>query len=172
MRFKAEHRIRGISLEDFEKLYFDESFNEALCKTVKLHRTLMARTVQAGKLHREVKVAAEREIPPAAARILGGSRLEYTEYLDYPIGSHRGTWKTISSLMTDKVDSAGTFGFRSEGGQVVRTVEGDVTVKIMLVGKVVEQFIAADIEKSYAQAAEFMQKWIDDGKGFAAEVGS
>ncbi len=171
MRFKAEHRIRGISLADFEKLYFDEAFNEALCKAVKLHRNLVARTIQGGKLHREVKVAAEREIPAAAAKILGGSRLEYTEYLDYPLGSFRGTWKTISSLMTDKVDSSGTFGFRAEAGQVVRTVEGEVTVKILFVGKVVEQFIAADVEKSYAHAAEFMQRWIDEGKGFAAEVG-
>lgn len=170
MRFKVEHRFRGISLKDFEGLYFDEAFNEALCKQVKLQRTLVARTVQGGKLHREVRVAAEREIPPAAAKILGGARLEYTEHLDYAVGSNRGTWKTISSLMTDKVDSAGTFSFREEGGQVVRTVEGDVTVKIMLVGKVVEQFIAADVEKSYAQAAEFMQKWIDDGKATGAAL--
>ena len=27
MHFKAEHRIRGIQLADFERLYFDEAFN-------------------------------------------------------------------------------------------------------------------------------------------------
>lgn len=170
MHFKAEHRFRGISLKDFETLYFDEAFNEALCKSVKLHRTLLARQVGAGKLHREVRVAADREIPAPAAKILGGARIEYTEHLDYAVGSNRGTWKTISSLMTDKVDSSGTFAFREEHGQVVRTVEGDVNVKIMLVGRVVEQFIGADVERSYAQAAEFMQKWIDESKSAGAPL--
>ena len=115
MHFKAEHRIRGISLSDFERLYFDEAFNEALCQAVKLKRQCLVRTLAAGRLHREVKVGADREIPPAAAKILGGSRIEYTELLDYAVGSMRGTWKTVSSLMTDKVDSSGTFSFARPG---------------------------------------------------------
>lgn len=170
MHFKAEHRIRGIQLADFEFLYFDEAFNEALCVAVKLKRQCLVRTIAGGRLHREVKVGPDREIPPAAAKILGGSRIEYTEILDYTVGSMRGTWKTVSSLLTDKVDASGTFSFRQDGADVVRVVEGEVKVKIMLVGGVVEGFIAADVEKSYAQAAEFMQGWLRDGKPAGAPL--
>ncbi len=170
MQFKVEHRYRGITLADFETLYFDEAYNEAQCLAVRLQRTLVARTLQNGRLHREVKVSPDREIPPAAQKILGGARIEYTEHLDYQAGTYRGTWKTISSLLTDKVLSSGTFSFRQQGDVVVRTLEGTVDVKIMLVGSVVEKFIVADVEKSYQQAFEYGQAWITQGKAIGTPL--
>ena len=65
--------------------------------------------------------------------------------------------------MTDKITSSGTFSFRADGNGVVRRVDGDVKVAIFGVGGLVERGIIADVEKSYAQAAEFTQRWIDNG---------
>lgn len=160
MKFKCEHRFAGLTQAQYEDLYFDEEFNIALCKEVGLARTLLRREIQAGKLRRDVKVGADREIPPAAAKILGASKIEYTETVDYTMGSFRGTWSTLSSVMTDKVDSRGTFAFQTSGDGVNRVIEGDVTVKIPFVGGVVEKFIIADVEKSYEKAAEFTRRWL------------
>jgi len=164
MKFRVEHTFRGINLEQYESLYFDEDFNNALCTEVKLARSLQKRDLNGKHLSRVVTVGPDREIPPAAAKILGASKIEYTEHLEYDMGSYKGTWKTVSSLMTDKVDTKGTFAFREGGGGVVRVVEGDIKVKIFGVGGGVEKFIVADIEKSYEKAAAFTQRWIDDGK--------
>lgn len=160
MKFRCEHRFANISLSEFERLYFSEEFNVALCKAVNLQRTLVSRDEANGRLKRVVKVAPDREIPAPAARILGSNKIEYTETIEYSLGSGRVNWSTVSSVMTDKVDSRGTVSFSSIGGQVVRTVEGDVTVRIPLVGGTVEKFIIADIEKSYERAAEFTRTWI------------
>jgi hypothetical protein len=43
-------------------------------------------------------------------------------------------------------------------------VEGDVKVKLLGVGTLIERFIVADVERSYEQAAAFTQRWIDSGK--------
>jgi len=163
MQFKVEHRFSNTTLADFEKTYLDEACNIALCNTVKLLRTLVKMEDNGGKLHRVVKVCPDRELPGPVAKVLGTAKLEYTEYLDYTWGTNRGTWKTISAVMTDKVASSGTFSFRQEGSQVVRTVEGDVKVSIFGLGGLVERGIIADVEKSYVQAAEFMQRWINNG---------
>lgn len=164
MKFKCEHRFRNITLAQYEALYFDEAFNDAMCENVGLQRTLLKREQNGPRIHREVRVSPNREVPAPVAKILGSAKLEYVEHVDYTFGSNRGTWLTISSVMTDKLDTRGTMAFGEQGGSVVRTVEGDINVKIFAVGGVIEKFIVADVEKSYASAAAFTQQWIDAGK--------
>ena len=165
MKFRVEHTFRDVSLADYEELYFDEPFGIALCKAVKLRRTLEKRELKNGRMVRIVRVGPDRDIPPTVAKILGTSRIEYTEHVDYRMGSFHGTWKTVSSVFTEKVDAHGTFGFAEKDEAVVRVVEGSVDVKIFGLGGVLERFIVADVERSYNDAAHFTQRWIDsDGK--------
>lgn len=161
MKFKVEHAFSGISLADYEKLYFDEDFNVALCKAVELDRELIEREQKGSHLRRVVRVAPRgREIPGPVAKVLGADRIEYTEHLDYDFGTYRGTWKTISSVLPDKVESGGTFAFQAAGDGVKRILEGEVKVKIFGVGGMIERFIVADVEKSYDQAAGFTRDWL------------
>jgi len=163
MKFRVEHTFRGIGLADYEALYFDEAFNTALCKSVKLARTLEKRELKDGRLQRVVRIAADRELPATVAKVIGASRIEYAEHLDYRMGSYHGLWKTISSVLTEKVDSHGTFGFATTRDGVMRVVEGEVNVKIFGIGGVIERFIVADVERSYDDAAHYTQKWLDSG---------
>lgn len=164
MHFRAEHTFRGITLAEYEQLYFNEAFNIALCQTVKLSRNVESIDRDEKKIKRAVKVGPDREVPKPVAKILKADRIEYTEHLDYTFGSYRGTWRTIPNLMPSKVRSEGTFSFAEAPGGVRRVVEGDIDVKILGVGGVVERFIVSDVEKSYEDAARFTQRWIDDGK--------
>ncbi|MBI5508530.1 MAG: DUF2505 family protein [Deltaproteobacteria bacterium] len=163
MKFRAEHSFRGISLADYEQLYFNEDFNAALCKAVKLARALEKRDLKDGKLSRVVRVGPDREIPPPVAKLLGASRIEYTEHLTYTFRSYNGVWHTVSSVFTDKIDSRGTFGFSAVKDGVTRVVEGDIKVKVFGIGGVIERFIVADVERSYKDAAQFTQRFIDGG---------
>ena len=162
MKFHVEHTFQGVSLAQYEHLFFDEAFNIALCKAVKLARNLESRTVEGGRLERACRIGPDREVPAPVAKIIGAKRIEYTEHLDYTMGSFKGVWKTISSVLTDKVESAGTFTFEGRGNDVVRLVDGDVKVKIFGLGSVVERFIVADVERSYDQAAEFTRTWLKE----------
>jgi hypothetical protein len=82
MKFIAEHTFRGLSLADYEKLYFDEAFNIALCKAVNLDRTVVKREEKDGHLSRAVRVSPrDREIPGPLVKVLGSSRIEYTEHV-------------------------------------------------------------------------------------------
>jgi hypothetical protein len=164
MHFEVEHRFTGITVADYEKLYFDEAFNEALCQSVKLERTLVKLDQQGPKLHRQVKVSPDRELPAAAAKVIGTTKIVYTEHCDYAFGGYRGTWKTVSGIMADKIASSGTFSFRQEGNAVVRRVDGDVKVNVnFMINPMIEKGILSDVEKSYQQAAEFTQRWINNG---------
>lgn len=168
MKFTAEQTFTGITLEEYEQLHFSEEFQIALCNAVKLARRLDKRDDDGKHLSRIVSVGPDREIPPAAKKILKADRIEYAEHLEYDWGSYKGTWRTISSIMTDKVDAHGTFSFKAVPNGVLRSVEGEVAVKLFGIGSVVEKFVVADIQKSYQEAGEFTQKWIDENKATKA----
>ena len=169
MHFKVQHTFRGITLPEYEQLYFDEDFNIALCSTVKLARTVVSIDRSDTAIKRVVKVGPDREVPKPVAKVLKADRIEYTEHLDYTFGSGRGTWKTVPDIMASKVDTRGTFQFKETDGGVLRIVDGDIKVKILGVGGVVEKFIVSDVEKSYQDAARFTQQWIDQGKHKSGE---
>ena len=169
MRFKADHTFRGIDLPAYEKLYFDEPFNIELCKATRLDRSLVKLETAGAKLTRAVKVSPEgRDIPGPVAAVLGGSKFEYTEYMDYELGKYQGRWRTEPFVLRDKILSSGTVAFSAVPGGVRRLVEGDIQVKIFGVGGLIERFVVGDVEKSYAKAAEFTQKWIDAKKHLVA----
>lgn len=168
MKFKAEHTFRGIDLPTYEKLYFDEAFNVELCKATGLERTLVKRDVVGSKLVRAVKVSPQgRDIPAPVAAVLGGSKFEYTEHMDYDLGEYLGRWRTEPFVLKDKILSSGTVSFSAVQGGVRRVVEGDVQVKVFGVGGIIERFVVADVDKSYSKAAEFTQAWIDAKKHVA-----
>lgn len=160
MKFRAAHIIHDVSLADYEQLYFDEAFSIALCKTVQLRRQLISRQLDGSRLQRVVCVGPQREIPAPVAKVLGAERIEYTEHIDYSFGSFAGRWHTVSSVMPDKVQSFGSFSFAAQGAHVLRVVEGEINVKVFGLGKIIERFIVADVEKSYAQAAAYTNTYL------------
>jgi hypothetical protein len=167
MKFRCEHVFRGIELGAYETLYFDEPFNIALCQATGLGRALVKLEKKDGRLERAVKVTPQRELPGPMAKIIGSGTFEYTEFLDYHLGSFAGTWRTEPGMLKDKILSAGTFSFAAVPGGVRRVVAGEVKVKIFGLGGVLEAFVVADVEKSYARAAEFTQRWVEQGQATA-----
>jgi hypothetical protein len=165
MKFSAQNLIENVSLADYEVLYFDEAFGQALCREVKLARHLVSREQVGQCLKRAVRVGPEREIPAPVAKILGASRIEYTEHIEYTVGAFAGRWHTVSSLLTDKVHSSGTFKFLAQGRDVMRVVDGDISVKVFGLGGLIERYIAADVERSYAQAADFTNRYLREKAG-------
>ncbi|MEM6533158.1 MAG: DUF2505 domain-containing protein [Myxococcota bacterium] len=165
MKFEIEHTFAGISLEAYERLYFDEPFNVSLCEKVKLDRELLVLNEDGDRLHREVKVSPRgREIPKPIAKFIGVSRIEYVEKIDYTFGTGSGTWLSVSSFMTEKIDSGGTIEMIAAGESVKRIVAGEIKVKVFGLGKTIESFIIEDVKKSYEDAAAFTRDWIASGK--------
>lgn len=160
MRFDVAHTITGIHAADYERLYFDEAFNEALCAHLKLTRRLIRREEQPGHIFREVAIVPAREVPAPVAKIVGADALHYTETLDYRLGTGAGTWSTTPGALPGKITSDGRLMIEEAEGGVVRRVEGHVTVRLFGVGKMIERFIVADVERGYAEAAAFTQAWL------------
>ncbi|MCP4500796.1 MAG: DUF2505 family protein [Deltaproteobacteria bacterium] len=162
MKFRIEDTFKNITLEEYEKLHFDEEFNIAMCKAVKLSRDLKKVDDDGTTFHRAVLVGPDRVMPAAMKKVVKVDRIEYEERIDYKWGSYEARWETIPNIMPNKVTTNGKLGFKEVPGGVLRWSEGEIKVKILGVGGMVEKFIVADVEKSYVDAANFTQRWIDD----------
>ncbi len=161
MRFKLQHSFKGISLADFEALYFNEKFNEALCERLRLPRNVLELENDGVSLLRRIQCTPERDLPgPLKKLIADGS--SYEEIVKYTWGSMKAEWETIPSMMADKVSSKGEYSFTQDGDSIVREVSGDIEVKVFGVGKIAEKFLIAEAEKSFDDAALFTQRWIDE----------
>jgi len=162
VKFKVEHLFKNVTIQAYEQLYFDEKFNISLCQAVNLERELVHRNIENNILQRSTKVRPKRTLPRPVAAVMGTAKIEYTENISYALGSHQGTWQTISGVLSDKIESKGTVQFIDRPDGVIRIIEGEIRVKIFGVGSMVEKLIVADVEKSYAEAASFTQKWLDE----------
>lgn len=163
MKFSTEATFRDISLKDFEELYFNEDFNQAMCERVNLSRTVVKLERDDEKLERVLRIGPDRELPSAVKKVLKADRLEYEERLRYRFGSYEAHWETVPSVMASKVDARGRILFReAPGGGVLRIAEGEIQVKLLGLGGMVEKLVVADVEKSFKDAADFTQKWIDE----------
>lgn len=165
MDFDVSHRIADTDVAAYERLYFDEAFNTALCRAVGLARRLVQLRTEGDLITRVVEVTPDREVPAAVRKILGGKTIAYTETITYRLGSGRGTWTSASSVLTDRIASDGTLEIAaSPKGGVVRRVTGHVTVKIFGLGGLVEKFIAADIGDGYRRAAAFTENYLAEAR--------
>ena len=160
MRFRVQHTFHKITVQEYEKLYFDDEFNIALCGAVKLSREPVELHDDGKNYKRILKVGPDRQLPKPLAKVLKTDRLFYKEYLDYTWGRFTGQWKTIPMVLPDKVVSEGTFSFSESGSSVVRVVEGEIAVKVLGVGSIIERYIVEDVKRSYEDAAQFTQSWI------------
>lgn len=159
MRFTAEHTFADVALDALVALYFDEAFNEALCRNGRLQRTLLDARRDGEVLHRAVRIVPERALPAPAVKLLGAEHFGYVEHMAYDYVARRGTWRIEPMVLADKVRSAGSLTFAASPGGTRRTVTGEVTVKVFGLGGTIERFVVADVERSYAEAAAFTERW-------------
>ncbi len=162
MKFRTEAKFDHISLEDFEELYFNEDFNQAMCKRVNLSRIVVRMERDDEKLDRVLRIGPDRELPTAVKKVLKADRLEYEERLSYRWGSYEAKWETVPSVLASKVDARGSIKFQKAGDGVLRIADGEIQVKLLGVGGMVEKLVVADVEKSFKDAADFTQQWIDE----------
>lgn len=161
MRLYIEHVFERVTLAGYEALFFDEEFQHAQGEALKLGRELVKLDRTPGRIVRHVRCEPAREPGSPADQAFGTSRAGFLEELDYDLRAHRGTWRTIPNVFTERVRTTGTLEFAEIAGDSVKRIcRGDVKISLFGFGGIVERMIVAEIEKSYAATAEFTRQWL------------
>jgi hypothetical protein len=159
MKYVIEHAFDGLTPAEYEALFFDETFNVALSESMKLGRTLVKLERTPQRIVRHVRCEPKREPGSAGAKLFGDAGAGWFDELEYDVGKFQGRWRTVPTVMTDKVKTHGTLEFVATPSGVKQRVTGEINVGIFGVGRLVEKTIVAGVEKGYSAAAEFTAAW-------------
>ena len=164
MKTTIAHPINISADEFFEKIYYNEEFSDALYKKLKFkERKLLTMEDRDGEIYREVLQVPERDLPGAVKKLLGASRLEYTEQTTFKKGGLEADVKVVTSIKPDKIKVRGRFWVEPMGeGKCNRCLELEVKVGIFGIGGLVERTIIDELKKSYEFAAGYTNDWLRD----------
>jgi hypothetical protein len=160
MRLTIEHVFEGIAVADYERLFFDEAFNDALGNQLKLGRHLVRLDRSENRIVRHVCYEPAREAGHAIDQAYGSNRASFVEELDYELATRRGTWRTIPNRWAERVRNAGTIELAATPGGTRRTVQAEISVRAFGFGGIVERMVAAEIEKNYEATTAFTRAWL------------
>ena len=160
MNVLIDDQFAGITAAEYESLYFDEDFNRAVGRALRMGRLLLHFERTDSRIQRKVQYEPERDPDSPAGQAFGKSRASFIEELDYDRATRRGAWRTIPNLFPDRVSNAGTIEFIDAPGGVQRIVRGEVKVSLFGFGRMIERMIVTEIKKSYENTTRFTNEWL------------
>lgn len=160
MKFRIVHDV-NVPAEKYWQYLMDPELEAAVAKVTNLAEfRVFEAGDQGGLFVRKVHVIPDVVLPGALKKIIGDT-IGYTQTDRVPKGVTYYDWTAIPDAIADKAKISGKFTVESTGeGRSRRTIEGDVDVKIMLVGKLAEKFVIDELEKNYAKVAREQERWI------------
>ena len=161
--FRLEHDFPDISIELYER-YLNHPELIAMLSGMPAFRSrdLVEKTeLGDGKINWKFKVVAGGDIPASARRVVNEDMLTWHEDTRFEPKEHTIYW-TITPLK-EKVqgilDAKGIWKLTPKGEGTHRVIEGNISVKIPIVGKVVEQFLAGELKKNYDVEPDIQRKF-------------
>lgn len=146
----------------WKKLQFDDEVNNTLYKKTlgfPEYAVLEQRDGDADIVKR-VRVTPKIEMPSAVQKILG-SNFGYTEETRFDKKAAVMTFKVTPSTLADKLFTTGTMRVEALGGnRCRRVIDVNTEAKVMLVGKLLEEFAEKSVRDGYDKGARFFNQWI------------
>ena len=160
MKLNVRHTF-PCTLDVFWQMFWDDDYDRMLSESAGVTRTtLWDREEGDGRIWR-MRFTPDQELPAVMARAIGTNKLIYEQEsrLDADRVLH---WDVFPAVVPDKVTARGTMKALEGRGGVDRIVDGEITVRIPLVGGRIEKAIHKSVMDSYERAAEVTLRWLDE----------
>ena len=151
--FKLEHEFPEISVEVFEKWLNDPQLIKMLDKMPAFRsRDLVDKKDGGdGSTTWRFKVVAGGDVPSSVRKVLSEEMLTWHEDTRFVPAEHTIYWTIVplAAKAKELLESKGIWKLVPQGKGTRRFIEGTITVKVPLIGKVVEQYLASELKRNY-----------------------
>lgn len=160
-KFRLEHDFPDIPVDLFERYLNHPELIEMLdaMPAFRSRELVSEEDLGGGRKKWRFKVVAGGEIPPAARKVMTEEMLTWHEDARFEPAEHCIHWTITPFKMADKFDCKGIWKLTPRGEGTHRVIEGELTIKVPLVGKVVEQFIVGELKRNYDVEPEVQAKF-------------
>lgn len=153
MRVSLTHRF-DCDPKTLWDVFDSDAFEERLAEGTGVVRTLLSHSDEGGISMRRRGTRLAQELPGVVKRVLGSDTLEWVEVATLDRNRNRLEWSIeLPAAIANRVDIHGVTRVRADGDQTVRTITGEIKVRIPLVGDTVAGIAAKQLSESYETAA-------------------
>lgn len=159
--FRLEHQFPDIPIELFEQHLNHPELIEMLdaMPAFRSRDLVDKEDLGNGRTRWRFKVVAGGEIPPAARKVMSEEMLTWWEDTTFVPEEHCIYWTIEPVKLKDKFVCKGTWKLYPMGEGTRRVIDGELTVKVPLVGKVVETFIVGELKRNYDVEPDVQRKF-------------
>ncbi|MFT5684090.1 MAG: hypothetical protein ACI8RZ_005031 [Myxococcota bacterium] len=159
MKMNVRHRLPASPDVAWREI-FSDAYSQAVAAQTGANSERISEEVKDGKRLIRSRVTLARELPSAAAKVMGGKHLTYVLEERIDDANHILQWRVLVDKVSDKVKAEGVFRLLPAAEGCERVIQGEVTVGVPLIGRKIEASIAAELEKSYEATAKFAHQWL------------
>lgn len=160
MRFKIDQHIPAPA-EVVQAALVDPAFLEHLGTLPKLGRPeLLGQRTNGSVMVQRVRYRFVGSIDGAARRFIEAERLTWIEESSHHLTEHRATFRVLPDHYASLLEASGTSRLDASPGGVWRIIEGDLKVRVPLVGGKAERAIVAGLRDHAAAEADVLAAWV------------
>ncbi len=139
----------------------DPALDEVQSREANMQREVVERRVEAdGTRFKRVRCRPNRTLPGFLAPLVGPEGLVYFQLTRADPAAGLIRWSVEAPAMGERLEVGGTTRIEPYADGCRRTIEGQVTVKVRLLGGQIERFVADEVQKSYDRTARAMAAFI------------
>lgn len=103
-----------------------------------------------------VRYAFTGSLSSAVTRVIDPKKVTWVDETTYDLAARRASFRIIPDHYEKKLRCAGTYTFTERDGVTVRHAEGDLSVGVPLVGRVVERAIVSGLQDHLRAEADLL----------------
>lgn len=161
MKFSLVHELPR-DADTAWSLLMSDAYEAAVGQGSTMQRVTIESRVEDGVLHARSRITSDKELPGPIAKVVGAKALSYELVERSDAKSRTSQWEVIPSKLADRVTAKGTYVIEPgpTPDSCVRKIDGEVIVKVALVGKKIEDIVGQEIRASYEKSTDFAREYL------------
>ena len=152
------------SPEEFWAVVMDPVFSKETDQKARIEKTVLESRIEPdGRRYQHMRFFYLDPLPAIVARILGTGHLTYEQIQRIDDRALTLEWEVIPPISRKKFRADGFYRVRAAKGGCERVIEGDVEVKVPLVGRKIEQGVIDQIKNGYERGADIIRQRLQEG---------
>lgn len=168
MKFEISHRFKAPAAKVIEA-FLDGDMGPILTQemTTILEIETLSREDDGKRVHLRNRYLPVPLIKRVGPKKVDPKWMEWVAELDFDLQTGKGTFRNVPTTqrVAALMENHGTITVREEAdGTTVRTLSGELKIKVALLGRIAEKIIQSNAEKILAEEASILQRQIDEGR--------
>lgn len=135
-------------------VFESDEYKQRLQETTNVTQEVLETRTEGDLEIRRIRTEPDRELPGMVASAIGSKKLSYVQENRFDKAKGRMEWNVELDGIGDRVTVKGVTTCVPDGDGCKRIIDGEITVRVPLVGRRIEKAVVAEFEKSMQRANE------------------